>query len=237
MQTVILAGGLGSRLSEETHMIPKPMVTIGSIPIITHIIRWYRGFEIREFVISTGYKSEVIHSYFSREFQKREGVQVTCINTGLNTNTGGRILNLSVNLDDTFLVTYGDGLANVDVSQTILEHSLSQKIGLVTAVRPPARFGALDLDGNVVRSFREKSPNDAGWINGGFFVFKKTILNFIDNENETLEGGALTKLASKNHLIAHRHYGWWHPMDTLRDKKELERLWLSGMAPWCNSSV
>lgn len=233
MQVVIFAGGYGSRLAEETDRLPKPMVKIGGIPILVHIMRWYKKYGHGQFLISSGYKHEVIEEYFSRHCNEfRLGKDLDIVNTGLDTNTAGRLFGLHKLLDDNFLLTYGDGLSNVNLDELVRQYYFRNQIGIVTAVRPPARFGTLDITDGQVTGFREKSLSDVGWINGGFFVFSKEVLSYIESKCETFEGGALARLATAGQLGAYKHSNWWHPMDTLRDKRLLEELWEHGDAPW-----
>jgi len=233
VQVAILAGGFGTRLSEETDKLPKPMVRIGEMPILEHIINYYNSYGHSDIVILAGYKYEIIEEYFSNNYRFNNSKSaIRVIDTGLHTSTGGRIKKVENILDDVFLMTYGDGLIDVDINKTIDHFKKGNFLGSVTAVRPPARFGTLEIEENgVISKFQEKNKAEVGWINGGFFVMKKEICNFIDEE-ESLEGGALTLLANEGKLLAYKHEGWWQPMDTLREKKELESLWYSGNAPW-----
>jgi glucose-1-phosphate cytidylyltransferase len=252
MRVVILAGGRGTRLAEETGYRPKPMVDIGGKPILWHIMRFYASHGFTDFLIACGYKGEMIKEYF-RSFYihnsdffvgLRDGSekvvccnghdwQVGLIDTGLNTCTGGRILRLSRWLrDDTFMVTYGDGLANVDLQALLSFHRAHGKLATVTAVRPPARFGTLTLEGPVVREFVEKPQANEGWINGGFFVFEPGVLDYLVDDGTSLEQEPLERLAAERQLMAFRHPGFWQPMDTLREKQILESYWASGSAPW-----
>lgn len=229
MQVVILAGGLGTRLSEETEYIPKPMVRIGPDPILVHLMRYFAWFGHSKFVIAAGYKHEVISDYF-RNFEESWDIKI--VNTGLEASTGGRILLLKDLLEDDFMLTYGDGLGDVNLSK--LEESFMQRkyVAVVTAVRPPARFGSLRVDSDLVTSFNEKNPQDEGWINGGFFVCNKSVLKYIVDLQEPFEGKPITNLVKDKMLGVHQHNGWWHPMDTLRDKRQLEEIWESGNVPW-----
>ncbi len=230
MQVVILAGGYGTRLSEETDLIPKPMVRIGSIPILQHIIDYYAGFGHVDFVVALGYKSEVIIDYFDRV--KSPKLNVELVETGLDTSTGGRIKKLESILDDEFMLTYGDGLSNVDINNLLEHHRRFGKIATVTAVRPPARFGTIEISNGIVTKFAEKDPQDAGWINGGFFCLKKKVCDFILDSSTSFESEPLAQLVEVQELTAFEHHGWWQPMDTLRDKRTLESLWEKGRAPW-----
>jgi glucose-1-phosphate cytidylyltransferase len=230
MQVVILAGGLGTRLSEETDLIPKPMVKIGNIPILLHIMNFYSSFGHKDFMVALGYKSEVIIEYF--ENNKNSELNITLVDTGLDTSTGGRIKLLEDQLDDEFMLTYGDGLSNVNIDDLIEHHKRFGKIATVTAVRPPARFGTIETSNGVVTKFAEKDPQDAGWINGGFFCLNKKVCNFILDSSTSFESEPLNHLVKIQELSAYEHHGWWQPMDTLRDKRALESVWDKGDAPW-----
>ena len=229
MQVVILAGGLGTRLSEETDFIPKPMVKIGPDPILIHLMRYFASFGHSKFVIAAGYKHEVISNYF---LDFHESWDIEIVNTGLEASTGGRILLLKDYLEEDFMLTYGDGLGDVDLLKLEGDFKKRKYIALVTAVRPPARFGSLRLEADLVTSFNEKNPQDEGWINGGFFICNKSVLNYIADLNEPFEGKPITALVQDKMLGVHQHNGWWHPMDTLRDKRQLEEMWESGRVPW-----
>ena len=230
MQVVILAGGFGTRLSEETDLIPKPMIRIGDVPILHHIMNFYSGFGHKDFVIALGYKAEVIREYFDR--YKNSSWTVKLIDTGLETSTGGRIKKLEDNLDDEFMLTYGDGLSNVNIAQLLDHHQRFGRIATVTAVRPPARFGTIELSNGLVTKFAEKDPQDAGWINGGFFCLNRKVCSFISDSTTSFESEPLNHLVEIGELTAYEHHGWWQPMDTLRDKRTLESLWDKGDAPW-----
>jgi glucose-1-phosphate cytidylyltransferase len=230
MQVVILAGGLGTRLSEETDVIPKPMVRIGNLPILHHIMNYYSGFGHKDFIIALGYKSEVIKDYFLK--LKKSDWSVNLVETGLDTATGGRIKNLEPILEEEFMLTYGDGLSNVDLVKLLEHHGRYNKIATVTAVRPPARFGTLQIDDGIVTKFAEKDPQDQGWINGGFFCLNKKICSFIQDSQISLEREPMITLVGMRELTAFEHFGWWQPVDTLRDKRALEKVWQSGEAPW-----
>lgn len=230
MQVVILAGGYGTRLSEETDLIPKPMVRIGGIPILQHIINFYSGFGHKDFVVALGYKSEVVTEYF--ESERGKDFDVKLVDTGLDTSTGGRIKKLEEHLDDEFMMTYGDGLSNVDIPLLIEHHKRFSKIATVTAVRPPARFGTIEISNGLVTRFAEKDPQDAGWINGGFFCLNKKVCSFISDSSISFESEPLRQLSMLGELTAFEHEGWWQPMDTLRDKRTLESIWGKGEAPW-----
>jgi glucose-1-phosphate cytidylyltransferase len=230
MQVVILAGGFGTRLSEETDKIPKPMVQIGNIPILHHIMNFYSGFGHKDFVIALGYKAEVIREYFGE--LKTPKWNVNLVDTGLDTATGGRIKKLENNLDDEFMLTYGDGLSNVNIELLLNHHRRFGKLATVTAVRPPARFGTIEIFNGAVTKFAEKDPQQTGWINGGFFCLNKKVCSFISDTTTHFEGDPLNHLVAIEELTAYEHNGWWQPMDTLRDKRSLEDLWNSGTAPW-----
>jgi glucose-1-phosphate cytidylyltransferase len=252
MKTVILAGGLGTRLSEETSIRPKPMVEIGGKPILWHIMNIYASHRFTEFVVACGYKGDMIKEYFSNfasrnsdlELELKSGRRqflsdsapdwrVFLIDTGLQTLTGGRLRRLKKWVEDgTFMLTYGDGLANVNIQQLVAFHRSHGKLATVTAVPPTPRFGSLDLAGSAVRRFAEKPQNSEGWINGGFFVFEPGALDYIEGDQTSLERDSLEHIAADGQLMAFRHTGFWHPMDTLRDKSYLEDLWDTGDAPW-----
>ena len=230
MQVVILAGGFGTRLSEETDLIPKPMVRIGNIPILLHIMNFYSEFGHKDFVVALGYKAEVIREYF--ENLKAPKWNVNLVDTGLETSTGGRIKKLENQLDDEFMLTYGDGLSNVNIKHLLDHHQRFGKLATVTAVRPPARFGTLEISNGVVTKFAEKDPQETGWINGGFFCLNKRVCSFISDTTTHFESDPLNHLVAIEELTAYEHHGWWQPMDTLRDKRSLESLWDKGEAPW-----
>lgn len=251
MKAVILAGGLGTRISEESISRPKPMIEIGGQPILWHILKMYSSHGINEFVICCGYKGYVIKEYFANYFlhmsdvtfdigantmevhyKKAEPWLVTLVDTGESTQTGGRLKRVADYVDGDFCMTYGDGVGSVDISAAIEFHIAHGKLATMTAVQPPGRFGALDLDGNQVNLFLEKPQGDGGWINGGFFVLKPEVINLIDGDSTLWEKGPLETLAKKGQLQAFFHSGFWQPMDTLRDKNYLEELWSSGNAPW-----
>lgn len=252
MQVIILAGGLGTRLSEETVVRPKPMVEIGGKPILWHIMRWYARFGFKEFVIALGYKGEQIKQYFLNYYAMNSDITVSLkdgnvvvrdgwhddwtvhlVDTGNATQTGGRLKRLDRWLpEDTFMLTYGDGLANVDLNAVLAFHQSHGKLATVTAVRPPARFGNIVFDGDRVSHFAEKSQTAEGWINGGFFVLNRKVLGYIPDDAALWERGPMDQLAHDGELMAYRHEGFWQPMDTLREKQLLEDLWQSGHAPW-----
>ena len=251
MKAVILAGGLGTRISEESHLKPKPMIEIGGMPILWHIMKHYSTFGIDEFVICLGYRGYMIKEFFANynlhssdvtiDLQKNEVSvtnsttepwKVTLVETGENTMTGGRIKKIEKYIDDTFCLTYGDGLSNVNISSLIQFHNEKKKMVTLTAVQPPGRFGSLLLDDSTVQSFVEKPKGDNSWINGGFFVSDTDIFDFIEDDSTILEKHTLSTLAKQNQVNAFKHDGFWQPMDTLRDKNYLEDLWSSGNIPW-----
>ena len=220
MKVIILAGGMGTRLQEYTKTIPKPMVKIKKIPLIMHIMKHYAKYGFKEFIIATGYKSKFIEKFFKK---KIEDWKITIINTGRNTMTGGRIKRLRKFINqETFMLTYGDGLSDVNIKKLISFHKKNKNFVTLTAVRPPARFGGIKIDGTKVRYFKEKSSLDEGWINGGFFVMEPNILNFIKNDKTVLERQPLEEVCKKNKLGAFKHFNFWQCMDTIRDKKLLE---------------
>ncbi|HAW85446.1 MAG: glucose-1-phosphate cytidylyltransferase [Spirochaetes bacterium GWD1_61_31] len=253
MKVVILAGGFGTRLSEETVLKPKPMIDIGGMPILWHIMKTYSYYGHNEFIICLGYKGYVIKEYFANYFmhmadvtfdmerntmevhnKKAEPWKVTLIDTGLNTMTGGRVKRIqSFIKDEPFMLTYGDGVSDVDISELLQFHQKHGKIGTMTAVQPSGRFGALELAADAsILSFKEKPKGDGSWINGGFFVMNPGIFDYIDDDSVVFERKPLEQLAKDNQLSAFKHSGFWKPMDTLREKVELEDLWVSGKAPW-----
>jgi glucose-1-phosphate cytidylyltransferase len=225
MKTVILAGGLGTRLSEYTKTIPKPMVAIRGKPILVHIMEQYAKYGFKEFIIALGYKGHVIQKYFSQHNYKKKGWKIELIKTGKNTMTGGRLKRLKKYLgNEKFMLTYGDGLSNVNLKKLLKFHESQKKIITVTAVRPPARFGALKLKGKYVSYFKEKSQMDEGWINGGFFVVEPKFLNFIKNDITFLEREPLEKVTKIKQLVAFKHDSFWQCMDTIKDKEKLEEV-------------
>ena len=231
LKAVILAGGYGSRISEESHLKPKPMIEIGGMPLLWHIMKIYSHYGINEFVICCGYKGDMIKEYFSKFDFPLWNVQL--VDTGLNTMTGGRIKRIQNHIDDTFCVTYGDGVSDVNINDLILFHKEKKSLATLTAIHPLERFGVLELSGNNVVEFHEKHQGESSWINGGFFVFEKEIFDYIKNgDSTTLERTPFETLAKEKKLTAFKHEGFWHPMDTLRDKKHLENLWTSNKAPW-----
>ena len=253
MKAVILAGGLGTRISEETHLKPKPMIEIGAKPILWHIMKMYSAHGINDFVICCGYKGYVIKEYFANYFlhmsdvtfdmqknemfvhqRKAEPWKVTLVDTGDATLTGGRLKRVAEHVvdEEAFCFTYGDGLADIDIGRLTQFHRAHGKLATVTAVQPPGRYGALALEGAVVRGFIEKPRGDGGWINGGFFVLSPACLDQIKGDDTAWEADPLNQLAANGELMAFEHSGFWQPMDTLRDKTHLEQLWAAGQAPW-----
>lgn len=231
MKVVILAGGLGTRLREETAVRPKPMVEIGGLPILYHIMKIYYAHGFREFVLALGYKGEVIEGFFSRD--RGEEWTVHPVDTGQDVESGGRIRRLAEWIgEETFMLTYGDGVGDVDIPRLAAFHATHAGLATVTAVHPPSRFGRLELDGDLVRDFREKSQLDAGWINGGFFVLDPGVLDYISGDETIFEREPMTRLAQDGQLRAYRHEGFWQCMDTLRDVVSLEEQWSTGNAPW-----
>ncbi len=254
MKVLILAGGRGTRLSEETDLKPKPMVEIGGRPILWHIMKIYSYYGFNEFVILTGYKSHIIKDYFVHYYQQYSDITVDMLNnsveihrmqtepwkvtmlyTGQETMTGSRIKKAKEYVgDEPFLLTYGDGVADVDINKIIESHRKSKKLVTMTAVQPAGRFGALVIkENNIITSFKEKPKGEESWINGGFFVCEPKVFDYIkDGDDVTFEKEPLEKIAENNQLNAYKHYGFWRPMDTLREKTELTELWASGKAPW-----
>lgn len=251
MKAVILAGGFGTRLSEETTHQPKPMICIGDRPIIWHIMKLFNHYGIKDFIICCGYKGYVLKEFFANYYlhtsdlnidlknnkikmlnQRGEDWQVTLVDTGKETQTGGRLKRVRDYVDGTFLMTYGDGLSDININSLIKFHYKSSGLATVTSVKPPGRFGALELNGDQVEKFVEKSDDDSGWINGGFFVLEPAIFEYIDGDDTAWEGDPVNRLVEKKLLSAYRHRGFWRPMDTLRDKMTLEHLWKTNSAPW-----
>jgi glucose-1-phosphate cytidylyltransferase len=252
MKVVVLAGGYGTRLAEETEVRPKPMVYIGNQPILWHILKHYSHFGINEFYIALGYLGDEIKRYFvdrqrlagsmtvdmgdggiERFDAESEKWKVHLVETGVDSMTGGRVLRLRPHLrEGTFLVTYGDGVADIDIDKLIAFHKREGLVATVTAVRPPARFGGLVFNGNRVARFSEKPQTGEGWINGGFLVCEPAIFDYLKNDRSVLETDALERLAEEGMLAAYQHDGFWHCMDTLRDKRQLEAMWQTGRAPW-----
>ena len=252
MHVVILAGGRGTRLAEETQTRPKPMVEIGGRPLLWHLMAYYASHGHKDFVVACGYKGEMIKEYFRNivlhesdfRIDLRDGTmtvlngskldwRVSVVDTGLDTMTGGRVRRLRPILgDQTFLCTYGDGLSDVDIQALVAFHKTHGKLATVTVVRPPARFGGLALDGDIVRRFSEKPQAEGGWINGGFFVFEPGVFEYLKGDDSILERDPLERLAQDGELRAFLHSGFFQPMDTLRERELLESLWTSGTAPW-----
>jgi glucose-1-phosphate cytidylyltransferase len=252
MKTVILAGGLGTRLAEETEIKPKPMVEIGEQPILWHIMKHYASYGFKEFVVALGYKSDVIKRFFLERATLQDGFSIDLrtgkvstrdrvsedwivhlVDTGLETNTGGRVARVREYLkNETFMLTYGDGVSNVNLNSLISLHKLNNRIATLTAVRPPARFGGLIFDGDLIHQFTEKPQIGEGWINGGFMVLEPEVFDYIDSDETNLESQVLDQLAREGQLDAYRHEDFWQCMDTLRDKRQLESLWQAGNAPW-----
>ena len=252
MKAVILAGGLGTRISEETILKPKPMIEIGGRPILWHLLKIYSSFGINDFIICAGYKGYVIKEYFANYFlhmsdvtfdmthnrmevhnRRSEPWRITIVDTGDVTMTGGRLKHAQEYLDnETFCFTYGDGLADVDVSALVSFHKKHGRYATLTGVQPPGRFGALCVEGTKVSGFHEKPDGDGSWVNGGFFVLEPSVFDLIENDSTIWERSPLESLAISNQLSIYKHEGFWQPMDTLRDKLHLEELWESGKAPW-----
>ena len=231
MKVVILAGGLGTRISEESHAQPKPMIKIGGMPILLHIMKIYSYYKINEFIICLGYKGDVIKKFFSNYDSTPWSVQL--IDTGLNTMTGGRLKRIQEHIDDTFCVTYGDGLSDININNLISFHKEKKSLATLTAIHPPERFGVLSLSGDYVSEFHEKHRGESSWINGGFFVFEPEVFDYLqDGDMTILERDPLETLSKEQKLTAFKHNGFWFPMDTLRDKRYLENLWNTKKAPW-----
>ncbi len=231
MKVVILCGGKGTRLSEETITIPKPMVKIGDKPIIWHLMKIFSYYNYNEFILATGYKKEIIENFFikNKDFKK-----VETIDTGLETLTGGRLLKLKKKLskEKRFLMTYGDGLSDINIKNLVEFHIKHKKLATLTSVHPPVRFGELKLKGDQVVDFQEKPQANAGWVNGGFFVLNNEILNYIDNDQTIFEREPMTKLSKSGELMAYKHEQFWQCMDTMRDKNLLNKMWNDKKAPW-----
>ncbi len=231
MKAVILAGGYGTRISEESHLKPKPMIEIGGKPILWHIMKIYSIHNVNEFVICCGYKGDIIKEYFSSSDFAPWNIEL--VDTGLDTMTGGRLKRIQNHIDDRFCLTYGDGVSNIDINSLISFHKEKKSLATLTAIHPPERFGVLELEGEYVAEFHEKHSGESSWINGGFFVFEPEIFDYLlDGDSTILERKPLETLAKEQKLTAFKHNGFWHPMDTLRDKKRLENLWTSNNAPW-----
>jgi glucose-1-phosphate cytidylyltransferase len=253
MKAIILAGGIGTRISEETALRPKPMIEIGGKPILWHIMKLYSAHGVNDFVICCGYRGYMIKEYFANYFlhmsdvtfdmskntmevhdRKAEPWKVTLVDTGDDTMTGGRLKRVAPYLkgEDAFCFTYGDGVADVDVAALVRFHKQHGKQATITAVQPPGRYGALKVDGQRVTGFMEKPRGEGGWINGGFFVLSPKVIDLIEADHTSWEAEPLTTLATSGQLMAYEHTGFWQPMDTLREKNQLEKLWDSGKAPW-----
>ncbi|OUR60345.1 glucose-1-phosphate cytidylyltransferase [Colwellia sp. 39_35_sub15_T18] len=252
MKAVILAGGLGTRISEESHLKPKPMIEIGGKPILWHIMKIYSYYGINDFVICLGYKGYIIKEYFANYFlhmsdvtfdmrsnqmqvhhEHAEPWRVTLVDTGEHSMTGGRLKRIKDYVDDeTFCFTYGDGVADINIDELLAHHKAAGQIATVTAIQPPGRYGALNIEQGSVRNFKEKPAGDGSWINGGFFVLEPSIFELIENDKSIFEDKPLIRLAEQGQLSAYQHHGFWQAMDTLRDKNNLEDLWQSETAPW-----
>lgn len=253
MKVVILAGGFGTRISEESHLKPKPMIEVGDKPILWHIMKLYSAYGFNEFIICCGYKQYVIKEYFADYYlhncdvtfdfsaenkmivhnNEAEPWKVTLVDTGLNTMTGGRIKRIQPYIgNEPFLLTYGDGVADINISEVLEFHKQHGKKGTISAVRPEGRFGILELEGNSVKSFREKDKADSGWINCGFMIMEPEVFDYIAGDETTFEREPLERLAAEGQLESYKHYGFWQCMDTMRDKEKLEKLWSTNQAPW-----
>lgn len=252
MKAVILAGGLGTRISEESHLKPKPMIEIGGMPILWHIMKIYSFYGINDFVICLGYKGYIIKEYFANYFlhmsdvtfdmrtnamqvhqEHSEPWRVTLVNTGEFSMTGGRLKRIKDYIgNETFCFTYGDGVADINIKALIAHHKSQAKIATVTAIKPPGRYGALNIQQNIVKNFQEKPAGDGSSINGGFFVLEPTIFEYLADDKTSFEGEPLVSLAEQGQLTAYQHHGFWQAMDTLRDKNQLDALWQSKTAPW-----
>lgn len=253
MKAVILAGGLGTRISEETYIRPKPMIEIGGYPILWHVMKIYSSHGVKDFIICCGYRGYMIKEYFANYFlhmsdvtfdmstnkmevhqKNAEPWRVTLVDTGEATLTGGRLKRVEnyVREEESFCFTYGDGVADIDVSKQIAFHKQHGKLATITAVQPPGRYGSLLLKGTSVLGFQEKPPGDGGWINGGFFVLNPMVIDLIEGDQTSWEGDPLENIAKSGQLESYEHRGFWQPMDTLRDKNHLEDLWSKGKAPW-----
>lgn len=254
MKVVLLAGGFGTRISEESHLKPKPMIEIGGQPILWHIMKYYSCYGINEFIICAGYKQQVIKEYFANYYLQRSDItfdftdknhitvhnnvaepwKVTVVDTGLNTMTGGRIRRVRSYVgNETFMMTYGDGVCNVDLDKLLAFHRQQGKLATMTAVQPGGRFGALEINGDsTINRFSEKRKEDGGWINGGFMVLEPRVIDYIEDDKTVFEQEPLERLSTEKQLIAYKLNGFWQCMDTMRDKEALETLWQSGKAPW-----
>lgn len=255
MKIVLLAGGFGTRISEESHLKPKPMIEIGEKPILWHIMKSYSAYGFHDFVICCGYKQYVIKEYFANYFLHNANItfdfcngnrmethsntaepwRVTLVDTGLHTMTGGRVKRIQPFIkDETFMLTYGDGVSDIDIGHLLDFHKSHGKLATLTTIQPEGRFGMLDIVNNQIESFREKDQSDQGWINAGFMVFEPAIFDFIEDDSTVLEREPLERLAKEGQLMAYKHDGFWQCMDTQRDKQRLEALWENGKAPWRN---
>lgn len=252
MKAVILAGGLGTRISEETHLKPKPMVEVGGRPILWHLMKIYAAHGVTDFIICAGYKGYVIKEYFANYFlhmsdvtfdlsrnelevhhRRSEPWRVTVVDTGDATMTGGRLKRVREYLDDdTFCFTYGDGIGNIDIRSLVAFHQREGRQATLTGVQPPGRYGLLEIEASYVSRFQEKPEGDGGWINGGFFVLEPSVVELIEGDSAVWERSPLETLAASRELSVYKHRGFWHPMDTLRDKMHLEEMWQTGKAPW-----
>ena len=251
MKVILLAGGLGTRISEETDIKPKPMIEIGGKPILWHLMKIYAAHGLNDFIICCGYKGYVIKEYFLNYFYHLSDItidinsnkieihdrfaepwKITLVDTGENTMTGGRLRRVKKYLDGTFCMTYGDGLADINLSKLIEFHKKHKKLATITGTEPPGRFGALKIQDDTVTGFQEKPKGDNSIINGGFFVLEPEVIDFISDDNTIWEKEPLENLAENNQLKVFKHYGFWQPMDTLRDKRQLEELWMKGCPPW-----
>jgi len=252
MQVVILAGGLGTRISEESHLKPKPMIEIGGRPLLWHVMKVFGAYGLTDFIICCGYKGYVIKEYFANyplhmsdvtidvakstiktQVNTAEPWKVTLVDTGDHAGTGGRLRQIKKYINGPFCMTYGDGVADVDIEKLVLFHNRIGKQATVTGVTPASRFGSMKIEADLVTDFKEKpSQLNQTWINGGFFVLEQSVLDLIEDDAEFFEQTPMEKLVSQKQLAVHRHYGFWHAMDTLKDKKQLEQLWASGKAPW-----
>ena len=253
MKAVILAGGFGTRISEESHLKPKPMIEIGGMPMLWHVMKIYSQFGINEFIICAGYKQDVIKEWFANYFihtsditfdfsngnemivhtKHAEPWKVTVVDTGLNTMTGGRVKRIQKYIgNETFSLTYGDGVSDVDIAALIRFHEQQGHLATITGVQPDGRFGIMDMQGDLIQSFREKSKADMGWINGGFMILEPQVFDYIEGDATIFEREPLERLAAEKQLDCYRHIGYWQCMDTLRDKEKIESLLASGKAPW-----
>lgn len=252
MKVVILAGGFGTRISEESYLRPKPMIEIGGMPLLWHIMKVYSSYDINDFIICCGYKGYMIKEYFANYFLHMSDVtfdiknnkmevhrkfaepwKVTLVDTGLNTMTGGRLKKVKSYVEDeAFCFTYGDGLSDVNITKLVAFHKSKKTLATVTAVQPPGRFGILNIENEKIYDFKEKPSGDGNWINGGYFVLEPQVFDYIKGDDTVWEKEPLEKLAKDDQLSAYKHLGFWHPVDTLRDKNQLEELWNSGKASW-----